>query len=204
MRTRRSRTSSEALTPVPKSNACGMNRRLSGWSLLLLTIGALHCPGANAGPQQSFAEPKIKAALLYNFAKFVEWPPVESKGPLVIGVLGEDDELFKALAELVEGKTIGDSVVATKRFKTLRELQLCHVLFVDLSDDAKVRTALEVVSAGAVLTVGDGKRFPREGGMIGIYFDEGKARFDINNGAARKSGLRIRAQLLQLAQAVSP
>lgn len=204
MRTRRSRTSSNAPPTAKRLRAFGSGRRYSGWSLLLLTISMSQCPPPTAAAQQTFAEPRVKAALLYNFAKFVEWPAAQSQSSLVIGVLGDDVELFAALAELVDGKSIGDSVVSTKHFKTLRELQLCHVLFVDLADEAKVQTALEVASAGPVLTVGNGRRFPREGGMIGLYFDDGKPRFDINNGAARKSGLKIRAQLLQLAQAVSP
>jgi hypothetical protein len=182
----------------------GLGRRLTGWSVLAATLGVLHYSTPCASAQTAFAEPKVKAALLFNFAKFVDWPAAEQDDSMVIGVLGNDDELFEALAELVEGKTIGHSVVSTQRFQTLRELRMCHVLFIGFEDRAQLNRALAVVSSGAVLTVGDGRQFPRDGGMIGLYFDGGKPRFDINNAAARKSGLRIRAQLLQLARSVIP
>lgn len=165
----------------------------------LLAVLVVVAPGA---AQESFTEARVKAALLFNFAKFVEWPATSSHGPLTICTLGADEKLGQALQDGVNGKLIGDRKVETRAFKGSSELQVCHVLFVQAERRPGLSAILEATAPLPVLTVGDGVQFTKDGGMIGIFLEGRKPRFEINVGAARSSGLRIRPQLLRLASNV--
>jgi len=152
--------------------------------------------------QGDFPESRVKAALLYNFAKFVEWPTASSRGPLTICTLGADEALEEALHLDVEGKSVGGRTVRTRAFSRPAELELCHVLFVQVERRADLDAVLETAAAAPMLTVGDGVEFTRQGGMIGIFLEGRKPRFDINLTVVRRSELRIHAQLLRLANSV--
>lgn len=168
------------------------------WAIAALGLGLLPWP-SRAAPAAT--EAQVKAALLYNFAKFVEWPAYTAIGPLVIGVYREPD-LADALSRSIAGKRIGARRVEIRSFHTLDQLQLCHLLFVSSGHHAELARVLHVTSRAPVVTVGDGRQFVRAGGTIGVFFEQRKPRFDINVAAAHKSGVKIRAQLLQLAREV--
>lgn len=178
---------------------------LCAWSAstapLRALLAALLCV-LPCSAQDAFSEPRVKAALLFNFAKFVEWPAASSDGPLTICSLGADEEIGEALQQGVHGKLIGDRKVQTRHFSHTSELQVCHVLFIQMEKRSELDDVLEVTGAAPVLTVGDGEQFTRDGGMIGIFLEGRKPRFEINLSAARDSGLRIRVQLLRLASNV--
>lgn len=149
-------------------------------------------------------EYRVKAAFLLNFAKFVEWPKKSfdnKKSPIIIGVLGKDP--FGPLLEsTVHGKTVRKRSIIVKRFKDIKTLQPCHILFVSSSESkrlSKVFTALKDVSA---LTVGETKRFARDGGILRFTMVAKKVRFEINADAAKRSKLKISSKLLQLADIV--
>ncbi len=161
--------------------------------------------GASPPPSRSdVSEYQIKAAFVYNFAKFVEWPAGEasSGGPaLIIGVLGEDP-FGNTLDDTVRGKTVGGRDLAVRRFSSLGKLESCQVLFVSRSVADHLPEILSRIQGSAVLTIGEGERFAREGGMVGLVTEDNKVRFEINVRAAESAGLKISSKLLALARIV--
>jgi len=171
------------------------------WVCLFAWIGF---PGAASADSLPVSEYHVKAAFLYNFPKFVEWPD-EVKGLpedlITVGVLGEDP-FGSVLEQTLEGKTARGRKFRVLRFPGVDDLRLCHVLFVNLPDPRQVETVLDALSNLPALTVGEGREFISQGGMIGLFLEGNKIRFEINAAAARRAGLEIRAPLLQLARSV--
>jgi hypothetical protein len=161
--------------------------------------------GATAPAQTvAFTEYQIKAAFLFNFANFVEWPDsaFESpQSPVVIGVLG-DCPFGSTLEAAVEGETINKRPIAIKRSRQLEELRRCHILFISRSERARLPHVLAHVRDWPVLTVCELDRFAQQGGMIGFVIRDNKVRFEANLDAAERAGLKISAKLSKLAVAV--
>ncbi|MES1180225.1 MAG: YfiR family protein [Verrucomicrobiota bacterium] len=167
--------------------------------LLLLQI---FVPGFKAGAQDtSPTEYQIKAAFLYNFAKFVEWPPQAFAGdqsPIVIGVLGKnvfDDNLEK----IIHGKTVNNHPFLFKEFHAVAEATNCHILFISASEEKRLPKILESLRGASVLTVSETDQFIADGGMIDFVIEDKKIHFQINDEAAKKAGLKISSKLLSLA-----
>ena len=157
---------------------------------------------AAAGPlhaQVISEEYRVKAAYLYNFLKYVEWPPEAGAGPLTICVAGRNP-FGAVLRDLVRGEMINGRTVDARI--VLEPETACHLLFVP--EGAPLRAYLRGVSGRPVLTVGDANSFIEEGGIVRFYLDRGNVRFEINRAAAELAGIRISARLLQLARLVGP
>lgn len=177
--------------------------RLVG-SMLTLVLGFTLGPdlfGADLGPTK---EPQIKAAFVFNFAKFVEWPAARfstTNSAVIIGVLS-DSAVAKALEEVIRGRTINGRSLAIRVVNSADEATNVHVLVCTAADDPSVSQILPVLAQRGVLTVGDSEPFARNGGMIQFLTEGDKVRFAVNVESAEKGGLRISAQLLKLAKSV--
>ncbi len=149
-------------------------------------------------------EYQIKAAFLYNFAKFVEWPATALRGqgaPIIVAVLGEDP--FGAdLEQILDGKTAGGRQLVIRRFKGVRDLGLCHILFVSSSERERLREILRALQNSTVLTVGETEGFAGLGGIINFILEENRVRFEINIDAADRARLKISSKLLKLARII--
>ncbi len=146
---------------------------------------------------QSVTQPALRAAFLYNFAKFTEWgDEVSSPGPLTICVV-DDKAVEGALLDLVGGSTINGRTVLISRSVRLRA---CHLVYLGVADPARAASVLDELQGAAVLTVSNGDEFVRLGGIVGFFVDEGRMRFAINPDAAQRAGLRLSSRLLQLAK----
>jgi hypothetical protein len=170
---------------------------LSASALLLLGVARVPCA-------ELPTEYEVKAAYLYNFAKFVEWPPEALAGgaePFVIAVVG-NDPFGRTLDDLLATKTVQDRPLAIKRVATPEEAVRAHVAFVSASEQARLPRILQVLKNTSVLTVGDMPEFAERGGMIGFRMDGQKVRFDINPEPAEDARLRMSSQLLKLARIV--
>jgi hypothetical protein len=165
---------------------------------IFLTAGLATLASADSSVAKEY---KVKAAFIYNFAKFVEWPAQKLAGdsaPIVIGVLGSNpfgDELENAL----KGRQVNGRPVVVRQFDNPEAAKAAHLLFVSLNDESKLRKALKEYG---VLTVGQSELFARNGGIITFTFEDDKLRFEINIGAAEQAGLKISAQLQKLAKNV--
>lgn len=145
-------------------------------------------------------EYRVKAAFLFNFAKFVDWPEDTSrdvKEPFAICVLGQDP-FGKALDDVVAGKTIAGREVAVRRLTDARQAGGCSVVFVSPSASKRVLSTLTATQRG-LLTVGDAGAPTSEGVVINFTMEGDKVRFEINMTAAEEGKIRLGSRLLSLA-----
>lgn len=173
------------------------------WIGLLGSLLAL-CAGFASGEDAPSREYQIKAAFLYNFAKFVGWPAhafKEARSTMTLCVLGSDP-FGAALDQAIAGKTVAGRKMVVARFEGLPHLDVCHILFISPSERDRLAQILDTLTGSSVLTVGDTERFAHQGGMINFYVDENKVRFEINERAAERAGLKISSKLLKLATIV--
>lgn len=183
-------------------------RRSAVRAVRLVAMLVAACLACGAGPARAApatsSEYEVKAAFLYNFAKFVEWPPdafARGGTPLVIGVLGEDP-FGSVLDGIVRGKQVQGRPVVVRRFATVEEAAASHVLFISPSEDERLAPVLARLRQAPVLTVGETERFAERGGVIGLRLEGGRVRFDVNVDAAQRARLGVSSQLLKLARVV--
>jgi hypothetical protein len=158
------------------------------------------CPTVSSA-QSQVAEYRLKAAFLFHFAEFVEWPPENASGPFVICIVGEDP-FHGDLEEAVQGKSIATRVVRIRHIKQVPEGRGCHVLFIDKDESKNVSASMSGLHQLPVLTVGESDDFLDQGGIIRMFVEDRKIRFEINQGAAETANLKISSRLLLLATAV--
>jgi hypothetical protein len=171
-------------------------------SILIAFAAVLFPP--DCGNAQGASEYQVKAAFLYNFAKFVEWPGNNSgdpNAPFVIGVLGRDP-FGSEIDCAVEGKMVNGRRLTIKRFSSLDAYQHCQILFVSSSERNNLPRIIATVANRNVLTVSETDRFAHIGGIINFVTIENQIRFEINQAAAERAGLRISSKLLSLARIV--
>ena len=147
-------------------------------------------------------EYRIKAAFVYNFAKFVEWPAASFKNasdPITICVLG--NPFGDRLEATVRGKQIDERRLIVREVSSVADTTGCHILFVS-ADARRVAAVLERLKTVPTLTVGESANFSTEGGVIGFRLENDKVRLEINTCAAERAGLRISSKLLSLATIV--
>jgi len=167
-----------------------------GLSLVLLLAAA---PGRAQIPQPT--EYQLKAAFLYNFAKFIDWPPeafADDKAPFVFGILG-DNPFGNDLEQTVAGKNINERPISVQVFHTAAEATHCQILFISNSEKKHFSEILQSLHGNAVLTVSETDGFMQTGGMINFLLQDGKVRFQINDDAAKAARLKISSKLLSLA-----
>ena len=147
-------------------------------------------------------EYQIKAAFLYNFTKFVEWPPASfanETSPIVIGVVGRNP-FDRELEKILQGRTVQGRPIVVKPVATPGDLAATHLLFVPAGEETRVAPAAWQKSA--IIVVGESEAFTAQGGTITFTQEADKIRFAINLEAAERVGLRISSQLLKLASSV--
>jgi len=148
-------------------------------------------------------EYEVKAAFLFNFAKFVEWPEgsfKNSEAPLIISILGKDP--FDGALDAIKEKTINGRRIVIKRAPSLEQLERSHILFVCKSERDNLPKILDVAQKWNALTVGDMKGFAGSGGMINLVKTDEKIRFEINLSATEKANLKVSSKLLKLGSIV--
>ncbi len=166
----------------------------------LLVAGPVHAEETPPG------EYRVKAAFLWNFAKFIQWPTnafTNDTAPFVIGVLG-DDPFGEDLVQTVRDKQINAHPIAVRSFRTAAEAKGCHILFVSASETGRLEDIFKSLRGSPVLTVGDSGQFIKTGGMINFVFEGNKIRFQINDDAAKTADLKISSKLLSLAVRGAP
>jgi hypothetical protein len=159
-------------------------------------------PGATLNAQQ-MDEYQVKAAFLYNFAKFVEWP-AEAGGPpqaLTICILGHDP-FGQALDDVVAGKVIAGRPIALRRVTDARHISGCRVLFISSSENLRSLSPLTSDEKRGVLTVGEAGNATAECVAIKFTLESGKIRFEINLVEVQEEKLRLSSKLLSLATVV--
>ena len=188
-----------------------MSRSASRAAGTSLACGVLLLAGAwLAAPQTDYAqqpptEYQVKAAYLFNFLKFVEWPDDPSAdlhGKWVIGIVGENpfgDELTQA----VSGKVVQGRSLQVRRFTSTEDLRACHILFISASERKRLPSIFSALGSSSVLTVADMENFNASGGMIQFVMEDGSVRFAVNVSTTTRARLKVSSKLLSLARAVT-
>ena len=144
-------------------------------------------------------EYRIKAAFIYNFIKFVEWP--EDHGQeLVLCIYGKDP--FGKVIDSLEGKIVKGKMIRVQRIPENTPLPHCDILFLGAEEKDYLEEVLSLVSGKPILTIGETKDFLDEGGIIKFVLVKKKIRFEINNTQAEQSGPKLSSKLLRLAKKV--
>jgi YfiR/HmsC-like len=181
-----------------------MTRRAALWALLALFGGLSSLPSARSA--EEFPEYQLKAAFLYNFARFVTWPtnaPVDTNSPVTIGILGTDP-FGSLLRDTVQGKTVnGRKIVVTQLARDERPTG-CQILFISRSEKDRIPSILESVKGQSILTVSEVDQFAQVGGMINLIVVSQSVRFEINLQAIERVGLQVSSKLVGLGVRVKP
>jgi uncharacterized protein DUF4154 len=173
--------------------------RIASIALAAVVIAA---PGQAAGVGSEVPpDISVKAAFLYNFAKFVEWPALPSGSPIVLCIFG-DDMIAAVLVETVRGQNISGHTLEVRRSQESATWPACHLLFIADAETRRSAGGLGGLRMLPVLTISDGKGFSRAGGIIELFVEGGKMRFAINMDAVERAGLHLSSRLLGLAKVV--
>lgn len=179
-----------------------MSRRRCVFSLLLcLATAAIH---EKASAQVGGDEAHVKAAFVYNFMKFVEWPAdamQRSGDSLVVAVIG-DGGVADAAERFLAGKLIGDRRIVVHRARWDQSLAGAQVAFVTETDAKRLRRIFDAATSHAILSIGDADGFATSGGIIGLVIEDRKVRFDVDITAADAAGLKLSSRLLTLSRVV--
>jgi len=185
------------------------------WVLFLLALPMVVSAQTDSEKEQ---ENQIKAAFLYNFIKFVDWPQKkmpDNDEPIIIGIVNANG--FTKAFDPIKGKKIKDKDVIIKEFKGLErlkegtdewnkeidEFKKCHILFFHNCSDKKVfGQALAAMAGVPVLTVGHAEEFLEGGGNINFLLEDKKVRFEVNLPQVKRNDLKISSKLLKLAKRV--
>lgn len=188
--------------PNPNRIAISSNARRLAWTVLIIAFLAQWGPrGIEAAQSDEPTEAEVKAAMIYNFAQFVDWPesePKASSSSFVIGVFGEDP-IEAILENTLKGETFQNRSVQVRRVATPSEAKICEILFIAQSQKRRTPELLEMIRGSSTLTIGDTEDFVSMGGMIAFRKEGNRVRFQINPDAATRAGLKISSKLLRLA-----
>ena len=153
--------------------------------------------------QEHPSEYQVKAAFMFNFAKFVDWPPevfAGSNSPIVLGILGKN--VFGSdLEKTIRDRKVNNHAFQFTNFTSAAEATNCHILFISPSEKENFSKIISGLHSASVLTVSETEGFIKAGGMINFKFEGSNIRFEISDETAKKAGLKISSKLLTLAVA---
>lgn len=164
---------------------------LAGWMLSIFWL-----PGHALA--EELQEYQVKAAFLFNFGKFIDWPEESLQGDFRICVFGQDP-FGEILENTLAGKNLKNRSIQLNRIQNIQAAARCQILFLGATEQARISEILKSIKEGGVLTVGETEDFNKKGGMIQFILKENKVRFSINSSASEKGKLKISSQLLKLA-----
>lgn len=195
--------SSARRTPGPEPRRRHAGFRVGFRPVVALVV--LNICGAQAlHPQTSSLEYRVKAAFLYNFTRFLEWPGEAAPGSgeaFDVCVLGKDP-FGRVLEKTVQGKTVRGHPLRLLSPGPEGDLEACEVIFISSSEKKRLRRILDDVRPYHALTVGETDDFLDRGGMINFLIEDGTVRFEINLDRTKEAGIKVSSQLLRLATTV--
>ncbi len=156
---------------------------------------------ADTAPSKEYG---LKAAFLFNFAGFVEWPArafAAPDAPLEVAVLG-DDPFHGVLEETVRGEKVAGHAFTVRHYHAVAEIQNCHILFISAAEADNIDAVLATLKGRAILTVSDAKDFAARGGMIQFVTENNRIRLRINLEAAKAAQLVLSSKLLRPAEII--
>jgi hypothetical protein len=172
--------------------------------LIALGTGLLVLVGHELAYSQAISEDQVKAAYLYNFAKFVEWPQEtfpDATTPIHLCVLN-DARIGSGVNLIVKDKHISGRSIVVVPIQTAEQGRSCQILFINSAQNGQVEHILKVLQGASVLTVGETTGFVEQGGIVNFVIQDDQVHFQVNHKAATQSRLRMSARLLSVAKLV--
>ncbi|MEW6067505.1 MAG: YfiR family protein [Nitrospirota bacterium] len=154
-------------------------------------------------PQRSKPkEYQVKAAFIYNFVKFIEWPDELFKDSTTVTFCIIGDDPFVSEIDTIQGQSVKGKVLEVTRINSIDKAKNCHLLFISSSERKNITYILKEIKNLSVLTIGDTEGFAQQGVIINFFIEENKIRFEINTDAANCAKIQISSKLLKLARIV--
>ena len=151
-------------------------------------------------------EYKVKAAFIFNFTQFVEWPAASfssAKAPIIIGVLG-NNPFGSYLEEAVTGEKVNGHPLIIQYYKNIQDIKKCQILFINMEETDMLEDSIASLKKRCMLTISNGPDFTRQEEIIRFFIENNKTQFQINQEAAKESNLVISSKLLKLAKIYIP
>ena len=183
---------------MPSATASGVHRAAALVALAFTcAVRILEASGQPVRP----LEYEVKAAYLFSFGRFVEWPPSahpNADSRFQVCVLG-GDPFGNLLDQTAAGAAVKNLPVAARRIARVEDGAACHVVFITDSDEARLARTLTTLRGSSALTVSDSPRFAERGGMIEFVVEASRVGFIVNLAAAEDAGLELSSDLLRVA-----
>ena len=173
-------------------------------ALVLAALLSSACAPVDRAQAEPPGEYQLKAAFLFNFAKFIDWPATSfssPQSPFIVCILGTDP-FGHAMDDVLRDKSIDNRPVVISRLKNITEAKQCHMVFVSQSETARLADIIQELRGARILLVGESDGFAAAGGMIQFTREDNHVRFLINSDAADRAGLKVSSKLLSLARVV--
>ena len=179
-----------------------MFKHLYKVSLFIFSITLIISLCADA-EQVKPGEYEVKAAFIYNFAKFIEWPDdsfLDKSSSITMCVIGDDP--FGRSIDSIHDKPVKEKKLKVKHIQSVKDIKGCHILFISGSEAKNLPQILKITEGAGILTIGDTGGFAYSGVIINFYLEQNKVNFEINTKAAKRARLQISSKLLKLARIV--
>lgn len=184
-----------------------MCMRWRAWLLLLasfMIVAGASAIAQNEGVGNNGLERGVKAAFLYKFLGFIEWPPAafsKPDSPFVIGVVGSD-AIAAELAQIARGRTVNNRRVTVKKISNGEPISDLHMLFIGSAESARQAQLLRTAQQYPIVTVTETEGALAQGSVINFRVEDGRVRFDISVIAAEKNDLKLSSRMLSVASSV--
>jgi hypothetical protein len=162
-------------------------------NLLILVVTAASLFSFTSGQDYKF-----ERTFIYNFTKYIQWPPGQQSGDFVIGVLG-DSPIYEQLQVMSQTRTAGAQKFEIKKLNSVNEIKGLHMLFVPKDQNGQIGSILAKIKGAATLVITEGTGMAGKGSCINFIYIDGKPRFELNKNAADKSNLKVSSELMKLA-----
>lgn len=199
------RTAESAGPPEQSAPPFHLDPTTIGWLLRTFVLLLLSCR-LTSGAAPNLTEYQVKAAYIYNFTQFMDWPTnafATTNAPVVIGILGEDP-FGRILDEVVRNEVVRGRPLVVKRLRPDEDLRDCCVLFISRSEKERLPAVLHQLRGSPVLTISDSNGFAQQGGMVNLILVNQTVKMEINQTAVETAGLQVSSKLLKLARIVKP
>jgi len=156
----------------------------------------------NSGISDKDTNAKLKAIFIYNFTKYIEWPPASKKGDFVIGVLGDYPTLVKELKTMALTKKAGLQRIAVENYHSVGAIKNCHILYIDKEKSIHLQRAISKMNGHNTLLITDKVGLAKQGAGINFFASENKQKFELNMANVKKYNLKVSSKLVALAKVV--
>ncbi|HEU5053045.1 MAG TPA: YfiR family protein [Hanamia sp.] len=164
----------------------------------LLFIVLLSCTGIHVSAQDATQEANLKAAFIYNIAKYIDWGGYNNRNEFIIGVVGNSSKVIIPLQEIAKNRTIANKRIVIVTIDNLAQIKDCDIVFISKESPFSLSSILSRLAPGE-LTISESKGYASRGTDFNFVIVDQRLKFEANLKAISSSGLKAGSQLLKLA-----